>query len=470
MLTHLIIVAAALGICLLLLATRVIDLERDLVLLFFLAEALAYVFVAPAIYASGALRDDPTLAGYYSLVMVGALLLFLPLLIVSYLGARRLLNARRASERRPFLLSVRPFFAFLTVGTAIVFPILYLATLQNAGLLYRRIGSEGLAVALVELPRYQFLIIRIFDRLAVPLAALVLMVVAALPRKRRRFALLGFAIVTGTYLYITVINSRLNTILAIAALFIVAVQWQLIRIRLRAKRVVQISSIALLAAYMVNATMNLRAGWQTEPNRLKLLSPLYKPPADFADTQPALRLNCVDLMARMTPSALERGFAKGSAWWPSIVVTFGQFIAPEVAREYKLGLGTTPKFYLMRSYAGLELPDYFSCTLTDVYGNLGFAGFAIAGAALGPLLALTTIWLFAPRRSWQIVVAVIMLQIYTSFEFDFIGMVLLAWPVNAPGLVILLALNPFRIRRGEEPGSEAFSPSQLQASTAPAKS
>jgi hypothetical protein len=129
------------------------------------------------------------------------------------------------------------------------------------------------------------------------------------------------------------------------------------------------------------------------------------------------------------------------------VVTCGQLFAPEVVNEYKLAMATTAKFYLMREYAGIYLPDYPSCQLTDAYGNLGETGLLLAGLAYGAALALVTRWLRIPASGNQLVAALIGLQIYTHFESDFISLNFLSWVQNAPVLIFLLLVTPVRVIR-----------------------
>jgi hypothetical protein len=122
-------------------------------------------------------------------------------------------------------------------------------------------------------------------------------------------------------------------------------------------------------------------------------------------------------------------------------VTLGGIVAPDLVQEYKMSLTTSAKHVLLREYAGLQLPDYPSCALTDMYGNFGPPGMLIAAVVFAWLIILTTRWLSRPHAGWQLMVSLVLLQALTVFEADFSALVLGMVPL-APTFAILLLLNP----------------------------
>jgi len=366
------------------------------------------------------------------------------------LAKRRLADV---CDAQPTNLVVSPVKQHMLVIGSGLFATSYLFVLVNRGLLFRRIGHEGLAMAMLDLSLPEFAVMRVFDRMAIPLICLLVIIVsqARQSSRNRRLAFLSLAITASVWLFVSGLNSRqiaLQTILLGLAMW---VYWARSYIRLNSRLICGGAIAALVALYTVNLTLNVRAEWVdkgADGLRLEWFNPFYVRQEQNnrgQDHELAHRLNGVDLMARITPRARAIGYSWGEAWWPCVVVQVGQFVAPEIAREYKSAMATTSKYYLMREYAGIYLPDYPNCTLTDIYGNLGPAGLTLAAVAIAVLLAWTNRGLAHPRSSFQLVVAVVAAQELTRFESEFLSMTLLSWVTNLPVLLTLLVINPIKV-------------------------
>lgn len=406
-------------------------------------EVLIYAFLAPDLALIQGGDSLAPLSPWYALLQWGIALLCCPALLLVY---ARLVRRHRLAASSP-VLAVRPWPLLGLCSVALVGAPVYLYLLQSHGLLFRRLGFNGLVDAYAALPRPEFYAMRTFDRLFLPLGCLLL--ITARQRMTPPWRLLVWPatmLALGTAIAVAAINSRLDSALAVALIAVVGVYWWLPRPTLQPAVALRLAIAALGVLYLFHVASNVRADWGTIAYGMQDASPTYTAGVSpyGADTPLAQRLNCVDLLARMTPTALQTGYSAGASWAPSLIVTFGQLVDPRLADAYKQAIATTPKWYLMRQYTSLALPDYPSCALTDAYGNLGPPGLALAGAVLALLLSVVTRWLARPDRAWQVAVALIVLVEVLAFEQDFLGLALR--PLQAaPALLILLALNPLRM-------------------------
>jgi hypothetical protein len=146
-------------------------------------------------------------------------------------------------------------------------------------------------------------------------------------------------------------------------------------------------------------------------------------------------------MARLQRPLHEQGPALFRSWG-QVTWLVWRFVDPEGFDRYRLTRQTTAKSYLMREYLGIDVTDYFSCTVTDLYGNFKLPGLLIGALVLGGLFAWTTTTLAAPRGSTALVVAIFVLTQIVIFDqeavFTFFG-----WIRKVPVLLIAVALRPF---------------------------
>jgi hypothetical protein len=165
-----------------------------------------------------------------------------------------------------------------------------------------------------------------------------------------------------------------------------------------------------------------------------------------AEMPMSLRLNGLDLMARMQPELEARGYAWGRAWEVPAALVFLPVVNPEKARAYKLKWDLAAKNYLMREYTEMEDLDYVSCMLTDAYGNFGHAGILAVGLFLGAACALAVRLMAAAPRAALVLVALFAVCHIFQFEQEFIS-ALLFWVKKLPLLLGILVIAPLGIRR-----------------------
>ncbi len=415
-----------------------VPLRSNLVFYIVYTEGLIYLFIAPSVFAATMIADDRDLLNMYALIELFAFFLFIiPLAIIYWIYV-----CSSIRSTRPHLRVDVTKLSILLIASC-VFSVIYLVALSSYGLLFRRIGWESLAMAYIDLPQWAFAVIRIFDRTGLPLICLL---VVAMVHVSNWFWQLATALtlvaVGGAYLFVSAMNSRLSVLQAIVVTFVVMAYWGWRSRRSTARMMLYAILATMLGLWGIKVALNVRTAFEFEGIRPEHFNPFSSASAALiAETSYAERLNCVDLMARITPEAIDRGYPLGSAWWPTVIVTLGGIVAPDLVQEYKMSLTTSAKHVLLREYAGLQLPDYPSCALTDIYGNLGPLGMLIAAVVFAWLIILTTRWLSRPHAGWQLVVSLVLLQALTVFEADFSAIVLGMVPL-APTFAILLLLNP----------------------------
>lgn len=429
-----------LALPLFLLITKRLNLRSDAVLLTVYIQVVIYMCVMPLV--SLADGDVPVMYDdYYTLVSVATLVLFTVPLILSYLYVRRRTARKRDLQSQSVVTGPSRLLVF--AGIATLWSVAYVVLLAANGLIFRRIGFDGLVAAYGDLPGWQFVVIRGFDRVGAPMAALLLL---ALVRYRGpgRAALVASCVTTaGSTLLVIGINSRLGSILDVLTIGLPVV---LLTRPSRRRRSVTLTAIGgtIVALYLVGTATNVRADFGTVGLDIQQFNPFYHA-ASTGETPVATRLNCIDLMARITPTALDQGFSWGSSWVPAVVSSAGPFISAEAAQAYKQTLSTTAKYYLMRRYANLALPDYPSCALTDAYGNLGPFGLPLAAVSFGTIAALAAAWITRPIRAWQVVAGIFLLADVIYFEGEFIGLGI-RFVQELPFILALVVISPLVVR------------------------
>jgi hypothetical protein len=93
---------------------------------------------------------------------------------------------------------------------------------------------------------------------------------------------------------------------------------------------------------------------------------------------------------------------------------------------------------------GIELQDYYSCSLTDLFGNFGWAGFLLGALIYAVAFRYYRSATIQPRRHWQIVIAIFVVTHVLSFDQEMSG-VLFGWIRQVPVLALILIGRPFRL-------------------------
>lgn len=415
--------------------------RRHFFFLFYLVLVCTYLQIAPVLAQLGetpaavfvhrmALVHD--LRPQYGQLQVQALAAFqVPLMLAYFTAGRR---------RQSGVPTGHPLRAALLAVAMALFALAFVGVLVRHQLWYVRLG-DSLTERLMELPPLEFAVFRLFQECGLFVVGVTMFAWRYSAGQTRRWALGAFVLVTSVFGGFNLLNSRWFVI----SLLVCVVGWFVTGapVPTRRRHVVRLGMVlamAVLAVYLSILVVNVRnAG---DGVTVATLSPLSG--GMFADTQGINRLDCIDLMARLK-RPLERDGPAYLQSWGQVTWLVWRFVDPQGFDAYRLSRQTTAKSYLMRQYLGVVTSDYFSCTVTDLYGNFHIAGFVAGGLVIGALFAWTTGTLSAPSSGTALVTAVFVLTQIVIFDQEAV-FTLFGWIRKLPVLLVALWLRPFSVR------------------------
>jgi hypothetical protein len=463
------------------LAKRWLDVRRDFFMLAIYLQALAYVFFGPLQRLRS--MTEPPLAAYETLASA-AFPLVMVLFLITYLWLVKGTRVTRPPARR---LEANGRRLELVLYAFLAFSIAYWTIAVASDLVYRRIGNP-IVILQLRLRFVEFVIYRMYIESLFFITAIV---VLALVIEGRQLSVFGRAAAVLTLLSsygYYVINSRIG--LALALLVALGV-WSLFWTGSRGfwpRFVAGGVACLLVLLYSNSTTQRIRlsvgktgsVGWRVfvpgipvEPERVKVatrrrphvLGARAEAPADeevaldlpdlvqktlffktSVEMPMSVRLDGLDLMARMKPALESAGYAWGKAWKVPVALVYLPVVDPAKAREYKLSLDMAAKNYLMRQYTDIKDADYVSCMLTDAYGNFGYLGFLMLGLFLGTATGLSTRAMVGLTSAAWALVGLFAISHLIVFEQEFVSALLL-WTKKLPFLLAILIAAPFRVVR-----------------------
>jgi hypothetical protein len=466
---------AAAALPLALLAGGWLQLRRDFLLLGIYLQGLLYVHIGPYLYARA---HTPLPLDAYRSFALSAVPLFDAALLIAYV---LVLGFRRAPVpfAPPEKLELRGRRFKLLVFALLAFAVTFWCVAWSAELMYRRIGVNILVVEQLNLPFASFVVYRLYiESLRYVIAVVVLGLVLSGRRLGWPGSAAALAVLLSAYVYL-VINSRLD--LALDLLIGIAV-WSFFwrgRGRFWPRFAGACAVAAVLLLYSISTTERVRIGfarnWTVEWRAFvpgmslerrvtahgravpEVAGSTEARASDVAASRPillaapvempmSLRLNGLDLMARIRPELEERGYAWGRAWEVPAALVVLPIVNPRKARAYKLRWDLAAKNYLMREYTEMEDLDYVSCMLTDAYGNFGYAGILAVGLFLGAACGLAIRLMASAPRAALVLAALFAVCHVFQFEQEFIS-ALLFWVKKLPLLLGVLLIAPLGIRR-----------------------
>jgi hypothetical protein len=427
------------------LAFGALEIRRDTFFLLVYVQALAYVDFAP-IFASSDI--NATTLSRYAWVQFWALVLFqLPMTLIYVIGLRR--RQRVQPSERAFVLSPTRL-ALFSLGCAL-FGIAYLGVAVEYNLLYRRIG-EDLSVVQLSMNIVEFGVYRSFIELGPFLLCaqlLLLRTQTAMSSRLRTLAWTGLGVTTLLFMSYTLINTRLVAVMTLVTLYgIVNVTSRRTK-RLSVGMVLGTAVVAVSGLYAMRVVSNVRltlgSGGSIFDVRNFLPVASTEGPAD--DTL-RWRLNGVDLIAMIADNVEAQGPAMGAAWAVPFLASLDPIVRTPFTLAAKAANLTTAKSWLLLRYSGVGKTDYYSCMLSDVYGNFSIYGFLLPAIVLGYLLARATAALRWSAKPAAILLAVFVLTRILPFEQEFAS-ILFSWFKLIP--FVFLAIPFYPLRRVREP-------------------
>jgi hypothetical protein len=420
--------------------------RRDFFFLLLYAQSVAYLDIAPTL----ASPDVPAaMQERYLWTQAWALVLFqLPAIALYLWFVRRRLDRLPATRR--FTVSSWRLGVFL-LGSAVLGTV-YFVVGARYGLLYRRIGGDALSDVQFSMSLPEFALYRSFIEIGPFLIAaqmVLLRVASDMSPRMRRYARAGLVLTTVQFLGYAAINSRLGAAMTLVTLYAVANVVSPGRSGFSFRTVGATVMLFIGAAYAVTVVTNVRLSYSNGGSLFALENflPISVRSGSLDDTL-RWRLNGIDLIAMIADNVEKQGPAMGTAWAVPLVVSLDPIVRTAFTVEAKRANLTTAKTWLLLRYAGVGKADYYSCMLTDAYGNFSVAGFALAALVLAAILAWATAAVNASAAPWAVVFGTFFLTRLMTFEQEF-GMVLYGWLKLLP--FVLVAILFFPLRRAPHP-------------------
>jgi hypothetical protein len=423
-----------------LLLTGLLKPRRDAVWLVVVAQSLVYLFLAPNV----ATRELPSgLVARYAWLQWWLVVLFVVPGTLAYLVLVRRIQPPADAPRR---FELRPTGTIVLAGSSLGLAVGYLVVAFSRGLLYRRLGWEGLASAQLDLSLLEFAFYRTFLEAAPFLLAMLLFALRATPVGRPlRSALVGaFGLTLAAYGMHVLVNSRVGILLLVALLVSITVMTASARAARRPEIAVLLGAVVLVAYYGLRVVENVRVAITRggSPFSVENLV-LSGRTAGGGEEAYYWRLNGIDLMALSADVLEEDGPAYGGLWVVPALLALDPLVRTSTTEQLKRAALTNAKSFMLLRFAGISLPDYYSCIVTDSYGNFGRAGFLLVALVLAGLAALVARGILASHSPTMALLACFVAARMLPFEQEF-ATLLFSWPKLLPVLGLVLLARPLR--------------------------
>jgi hypothetical protein len=426
-----------------------LKLGRDTFILLVYVQTLIYIDIAPT-FAS--VDVNSAMSDRYVWVQLWALLLFQIPLIVTYAVTlkrrERVLPAARSFRMSPVLLS-------LFIAGSVALGIAYFDVAAEYGLTYRRLAEE-LATIQLSMGLVPFGIYRTFIELGPFLMAvqfLILRVQTDMSRGLRTWAWIGFGLTTALYLSYAIINSRLVALTTLATIYGIANVTAKTQRKVGLRAAMGMVVLGMSGLYVLRVVSNVRLAFASGDSifAIENFLPVASRQGQDDDTL-RWRLNGVDLIAIIADNVEAQGPAMGGAWAVPFVLSLDPIVRTPFSVTAKAANLTSAKSWLLLRYSGVGKTDYYSCMLTDAYGNFSIYGFLLPALVLGIILARATAAMRWSAKPAAIVVAAFVITRALPFEQEF-GTLLYAWLKLLPFVLVALVFYP--LRRGSKSPPQA---------------
>lgn len=417
-------------------------IELDFFFMLFLLSGVVYIAVAPSLVALGEdAIGEKTTANYPAIQAYIVTLFLLPMaatyrLLSGSLGSR-MFGGLEFGISEPRIIGFCLFF--------LCFEVAFIALAINSDMYVRRISSEKIAEVVSGLNIYQLVVLRTHDLATLPAISLLAILMPAIKRTTRcwvyRLALITLVTIVLSYSIYAVLNSRTLLIFLVIALWYGNLRAQKAKIKLSAAGFVLVL-VTIIYGFIVIANIRNHG---TDAGLSEIMNPATI--VTEADSQAfnkwewTQRLDCANLISQMDDSLQKKGYEWGQAWERPLVAMYGPLIGLERAAEYKAEATTTAKTYLMEVHTDIELKDYFSCMVTDLWGNFWVYGLPVAAMLVATVFVLLRYGLTISQSPSIFVTTLIVAFYFVSFEREFVEW-LFGWIKLLPAIALLVALNP----------------------------
>lgn len=408
----------------------------------FFVSALIYLELAPTLALTFNQRASllslpaPT-AAEYALIQT--------LLWVAFLGPLWFFYRLKAPERSNPAVRTRIVPAHWKVACAmgVVLPALYLGELLTRGIVFQRVGTLRAAQRVIDLPTTAYAIIRLFEDSAYFLAAIFMLLrIRARSSSQRLWATAALVSVSTGFMIPAAVNSRLNS----ATFLFSLVAWRAVLSpgSLALTQAIRRTGLAALVAALLFGEVALNARRIIPP---ALVGESVPAPSFYSPLGPGeglARLDCVDLIARTEATIFRDGPALGAAW-QSVPWLVRRYVDPVGFDAFRATGRTTGKGYMLRRYLGVDAPDYYSCSVSDQFGNFWIFGFLLSGVFFGLAFQIIHRTVMALDRTNPRALLAVMFfaSAWLQFEKEASSM-LFGWLNVLPILLVLMIFPPIR--------------------------
>jgi hypothetical protein len=250
------------------------------------------------------------------------------------------------------------------------------------------------------------------------------------------------------YMTFALVNSRLIAITTLVTLY------GIVNVTSRTKRRLSLGMalgtivIALGGLYALRVVSNVRLTLAEGGSMFALQNFLPVAATEGRDDDTLRwRLNGVDLIAMIADNVEAQGPALGGAWAVPFILSLDPIVRTPFTVAAKTANLTSAKSWLMLRYSGVGKTDYYSCMLTDVYGNFSIYGFLLPAFLLGIVLARATAAIRWSAKPAAVVFAAFAITRVLPFEQEFESL-LFGWYKLVPFVLIALLFFPLRKSRG----------------------
>jgi hypothetical protein len=260
----------------------------------------------------------------------------------------------------------------------------------------------------------------------------------------RRWGWFGLSLTTLLFMGYAIVNSRLTALMTLAILYAIVNVTSDGRRRINFGAMVGTVLLAFAGLYTLRVVANVRLSVSNGDGVFALQNflPIATRPGQLDDTL-RWRLNGVDLIAIIADNVEAQGPALGTAWAVPFVLSLDPIVRTPFTVEAKRANLTAAKTWLLLRYGGVAKTDYYSCMLSDAYGNFSVYGFLLAALVLGPILAYSTAALRWSAAPVGLVFAAFAITRIMPFEQEFES-ILFGWYKLIPFVLVALAVYPLR--------------------------
>jgi hypothetical protein len=402
---------------------------------------MAYLeFIPFSIIFTGINNIDQALQRSYLGIQFYVMVFFLIPLQAFYLIRNKLLMVKNKHqyEEKNFELQILDKKSTLFSLFLILFSSLFMFFIIKNNLLFIRLGAEATSSALIGLSFVEFAVIRLFQDFSVLLISIqVYILLLEKEKKKKTLIVLSLIVYVSIFLIFTVINSRLQVLLfgvSILGIYIHSVNSNFFTF----KRISGFFAGIFVILILMSITLNYRRSFVS--GDFSEIGNVVNP---FDDDQGINRLNCVDLMAQLNIAMENRNPALGAAWQQVYWNVF-RYFDPAGFDAFRATLTTTAKSYLMKNYLGWDLTDYYSCTLTDFFGNFYIFGFILAFIVYAFIFSNLYLFMSGNRNAAGIIVGFYLAVSVLNFDQEGISL-LSVWTKHLPFIIFLFLINPFKV-------------------------